>query len=94
MIAAAPQISDDGRIISFQAVVRPGGLGPATVVRDLSSGENRVAAPAGQDINLFVPAPVSGDGRLVAFGSNLGALVPDDANSVSDVFVHDLTNAG
>ena len=36
-------------------------------------------------------ASISGDGRLVAFESDAGTLVPNDSNGTGDVFLRDLT---
>jgi Tol biopolymer transport system component len=49
-----------------------------------------VSSDGGQASGSSVTPAVSDDGRFVAFNSNASNLVPNDTNSVNDVFVHDL----
>ena len=46
------------------------------------------AMPGGQDSGGVVDSTISGDGRYVAFSTG-AALVPEDTNGATDVFLHD-----
>ena len=60
---------------------------PGSTIRvSVTSG----GAEAEGDFNPSSRPVVSADGRVVAFASNASALVPDDTNQTTDVFVHDV----
>lgn len=92
-----PSLSADGRRIAFTSFARLDDLdaGPFgdIYVRDLPAGPPRRVS-LGLDGSLArgtSRAPsLSADGRLVVFQSQAPNLVPDDANGVGDVFLHDL----
>ena len=85
---AAPSISDDGRMVTFQSQddTLPGVGNPALLylfVRDVEAGRTTlVSRPTGlgattQDASSFIPV-VSGNGRFVAFESDADNLAADD----------------
>ena len=63
---------------------------PAAVAQTASTIKVSVG-PAGVESNGYSDWPaISADGRVVAFYSRASNLVPDDANGVTDVFVHEV----
>jgi Tol biopolymer transport system component len=94
-----PSISADGRFVAFESystnLVPGDNNGTMDVfVRDrLAGSTQRVSVnSAGQEtaINQFSHSPsISADGRYVAFISVGSNLVPNDTNSVADIFVFD-----
>ena len=90
-------ISDDGSRVAFKTVAS---LDPADAdgaldvyVRDVDAGTTTLASvgPGGATISTDVPAfDLSGDGRFVAFQTDLPFDPLTDRNGVSDVFVRDL----
>jgi Tol biopolymer transport system component len=93
-----PSISGDGRLVAFVSLADnlvPGDTnGEADAfVWDWQSGTTRLVSVAadGGPANGFSASPaISGDGRLVAFASLAGNLVPGDTNHAEDVFVRNL----
>lgn len=96
-----PSISADGRIVAYDAVpswyygtyVPPGAPGVNGVfVHDRQTGVTTLVSVAmnGTPAAKASGAAVSGDGKVVAFASDSGNLVPGDTNSKGDVFVRDL----
>lgn len=80
-----PSISADGRFVSFVStadLTLDGGGGGLFVFDRQTDTVERI--PVGTDF-----APLSADGRFLAFSSNASDLVPDDTNGVPDVFVFD-----
>ena len=95
--SAWPSISPDGRIVVFQSdaatLVSGDGNGHVDIfVHDRSTGiTERVTTDSSgieADDDSYFPS-VSADGEVVAFMSDATNLDPNDANSFSDVFVHD-----
>ncbi|HEX7839423.1 MAG TPA: Ig-like domain-containing protein, partial [Kofleriaceae bacterium] len=94
-----PRISDDGNLIVFSStafdLVANDANGASDIfVRDVAAGTTtRVSLSiTGGDADLPSTEPaISGDGRFVAFSSPATNLVAGDTNSVSDIFVRDLT---
>ena len=99
----APQITDDGRFVAFDAVDGSLVQGDANqfsdaFMRDLPAGTTDLISkhdpalpcrtPDGP--NTLSPLSVSADGSRVAFVSSADDLVPNDANGLPDVFVRDL----
>jgi Tol biopolymer transport system component len=96
-----PALSPDGRYITFSclAALEPGDDNGAwdVYLRDrinhttlrISIGLN--GKGGNQNSGLWGPAPVSQDGRFVAFASQAGNLVPGDANQQWDVYRADLS---
>jgi Tol biopolymer transport system component len=92
-----PAISDDGRFVAFVSAVAnriPGDNRVTTdiYVRDRRTGETALVsvAPDGAPADGSSSSPsISADGRLVAFVSDAGNLVPGDNNGQLDVFVRD-----
>jgi len=96
-----PDISDDGRFVSFSSqapdLVAGDTNGVADIfVRDLKRGVTvraSVTARGGQAEGEWISSynsEISGDGRRVAFTSSAPNLVPRDKNGDTDVFVRDL----
>jgi Tol biopolymer transport system component len=93
-------ISADGRYVCFVSAAPdlvPGDANGSDDVflRDRTNGSTeRVSlTAAGGEANGASPhASLSGDGRVVAFGSNATNLVTGDTNGRMDVFVRDLDN--
>jgi Tol biopolymer transport system component len=94
-----PDISDDGRFVSFlssSAFVAPGASGGLQLpyVRDLvNSTTIAVGLRADGSQPPAFPASdttISGNGRFVVFTSNDTGIVANDTNARSDVFVRDL----
>lgn len=92
-----PAISADGRYVAFNSSASDLVAGDTNsltdvFVRDRQTGTTeRVSLDtSGGDPNATSLSPtISADGRYVAFASVASDLVGGDANSVSDVFVHD-----
>lgn len=95
----APSISANGRFVAFQSYASdlvPGDTNgaPDIFVRDLKAGVttlvsvNSSGTASGSSSSDF--GTISADGRVVAFTSNAGDLVPNDTNNTQDVFVRDL----
>jgi hypothetical protein len=94
-----PAISDDGRFVTFGSdspLFVPGDTNGTfdIFVRDRVNGTTQcVSVDAngnpGND-NSFNAAPISADGRFVAFTSFASNLVAGDTNNCEDVFVRDL----
>jgi Tol biopolymer transport system component len=89
-------VSADGRHVAFNScadnlVAADTNGGDDVFVRDrLAQATLRVssAMAGGQDHGALVDSTISGDGRYVAFATS-AALVPEDSNGATDVFVHD-----
>jgi Tol biopolymer transport system component len=93
-------LSRDGRIVVFQSlasglVAGDTNAGSDVFVHDrVSRATTRVSVTSGGaeahgNSGLGEQLGISSDGRLIAFASGAGDLVPDDGNGVSDVFVRD-----
>jgi len=86
-VSLRPALSADGRFLSYES------NGGRIYVRDRKLGTTEVVsgAPAGGAANdaAIGPAPLSSDGRYVAFGSAASNLVSGDTNDAYDVFVRD-----
>ncbi|MGO8929518.1 MAG: TolB family protein [Limisphaerales bacterium] len=100
----APQITDDGRYVAFEAV--DGSLVPSDAsqfvdafMRDLIADATELISKHDPALSCLTPdgpstlAPLSAssDGSLVAFTSAADDLVPGDTNGLPDVFVRDLS---
>ena len=93
-----PAISADGRYVAFTSSAPdlvPGDTNNEldVFVRDRVAKTTVLASVGPHGILGDGPstAPsISADGRLVAFESDAGSLVPDDSNGTGDVFVHDI----
>ncbi|MGH2768864.1 MAG: TolB family protein [Actinomycetota bacterium] len=93
-----PSISADGNLIAFHSTASDlvGGdtnLASDVFVRDRQAADTlRVSVGSGgiQGNNASFFPSIAGGGRFVAFESLANNLVPGDANSFSDIFVHDL----
>ena len=91
-----PSLSRSGRFVAFDSLATDpllaSILGHDVFIRDLKKGTTTQASvdSAGSpgDRNSFSPS-LSADGRFVAFTSEATNLVPNDVNSLPDVFVHD-----
>lgn len=99
----SPSVSADGRFVAFQSestnfaseqsgfftdediFVRDRQAGTTVRVSESSAGEEG-------DARSLAPA-ISADGLVVTFSSDASNLVPDDTNSVTDIFVHDERSA-
>jgi Tol biopolymer transport system component len=99
----APQITDDGRYVTFEAP--DGSLVPGNAdqswdvfLRDLLAGATELISKSDPALlchtpdgaSALGPLSVSADGWLVAFTSAADDLVLNDTNGFSDVFVRDL----
>ena len=92
-----PSISADGRYVAFECfaanLVLVDTNGSRDIfVRDLSTGTTELVSvdSAGAQGNGDCDSPsISADGRLVAFTSRAGNLVPGDTGGLLDIFVHD-----
>jgi Tol biopolymer transport system component len=95
-------VSSDGRYVAFTSNasnLAPGDTNklPDVFVRDVRTGRTtRVSVTSagrqgvGKRLSNGSNAPtISGDGRYVAFHSDMGNLVRADTNGVFDIFVHD-----
>ena len=96
-VSREPALSADGRFValtSFAGNLVPGDTNDNgdVFVHDRVTGDTVRASAGAAGIqgasDSFAPA-LSADGRFVAFESNADHLVPDDANGVADIFVHD-----
>ena len=95
--SGGPAVSGNGRIVAFTSDADnlvPGDSNDTedVFVRNRATGrtERVSVASDGSQANDFSFSPVvSGDGRIVAFESDAGNLVPGDDNNSFDVFVHD-----
>ncbi len=91
----SPSISADGRFVAFESLaLNLGGSAHAAgiYVHDRSTGDTALVSvdSAGRPATRPSARPsISADGRFVAFESTAGNLVPNDANGLPDVFVHD-----
>ncbi|HEY0398548.1 MAG TPA: calcium-binding protein, partial [Acidimicrobiia bacterium] len=93
-----PAISSDGRYVAFTSAASNLTAGDANsnldiFVRDRLA-HTTVLASVGPHGTMgdgpSVAPSISGDGRLVAFESDAGTLVPGDTNVTGDVFVNDV----
>lgn len=92
-----PAFSTDGRFVAFESaaanLVTDDTNGKTDIfVRDLlAHTTTRVSAASNGDQadNSSYRPVLSQDGRYVVFASLAGNLVPDDTNSMHDIFVHD-----
>ena len=93
-----PAISADGRFVAFRsrAYLTPDDINGQTdiFVHDRHRGKTtRVSvSSSGTQANGFsiiYPGGISGDGRIVAFGSDATNLVKGDTNGQGDAFMHD-----
>lgn len=97
-----PSLSADGRAVAFASVASNLTTDDADVVadvftRDFASGRttlvSRASGAGGAKGTKSSSRPlISDDARRVAFDSAAANLVPDDANTLDDVFVRDLAN--
>lgn len=101
--SAYPEISADGRFITFESVASnlvPGDTngadaayaGKDVFVHDRSTGETSrlsVSSSGAQGDDKSYRPYISGDGRFVIFGSEATNLVAGDVNGEEDVFIHD-----
>jgi uncharacterized repeat protein (TIGR01451 family) len=95
----APSVSADGRFVAFQsdsanfAPEQPGFFPDEDIfVRDRQAGLTvRVSeSSAGEEGNArSLGTDISADGLVTTFGSEASNLVPNDTNSVKDIFAHD-----
>lgn len=93
---AEASISADGRHVAFQSTATnlvPGaGSLMKIFVHDRQTGETSLvsvdSAGVSANGNCLYPS-ISPDGRYVAFESYANALVPNDTNNETDIFVHD-----
>jgi hypothetical protein len=77
------RVSDDGNVVGLRS-------GGNFEITDSSGATPRIvsADTLGHPVtSLFGNVDLSGDGKWIAFGSSDSALVPNDTNGVSDVFV-------
>ena len=92
-----PGVSEDGNFISFRSRARNfAGLTGDQLHIYVQDREKRTTQLASQSTagalgnNQSLSSSLSGDGRLIAFGSAATNLVPGDTNGSYDVFVRDL----
>jgi cysteine-rich repeat protein len=100
--STSPDISDDGRLVSFASYASnlvagdTNAFGSDVFVRDrtLATTERVDVATDGtqtsEHTNSVVPR-ISGDGRVVIFLSDADNLVADDTNGAQDIFARDRT---
>ena len=96
-LSGYPRISPDGRYVTFTSKVGQGGADEdywAVFIRDraahTTSQVNLSAADAPPALEpSSSPAPISGDGRFVAFLGAADTFVGSDTNGVPDVFLRD-----
>ncbi|MEK7216030.1 MAG: putative Ig domain-containing protein, partial [Chloroflexota bacterium] len=105
--SGSPALSADGRYVVFTSVasdliLNDSNNHPDVFIRDRRNQTTaRVSVPDPRQPGLpteadgpsFAPA-ISADGRFVAYASSAANLVPEDLNSVQDVFVTELDLAG
>ena len=93
-----PAISADGRFIAFLSYSSELVEGDTNTYRDVFVHDREtgitervsIASNGDQGNNNCADRPsISADGRYVAFNSFASNLVPNDNNSVADIFVHD-----
>ncbi len=98
----APVLSPDASRVAFlsssPSMSTNGAPGFQLYIRDLSSGETRLASvnslrKATGDLSTITPS-FDPSGSLVAFESPEPGMVPDDNNLASDIFVYDWPNDG
>jgi hypothetical protein len=90
-------LSADGRFVAFQSnadnlVAIDGNHASDVFVHDRATGLTErvsVDSAGGEADSNSVTASISGDGSLVAFGSDASNLVASDTNQLHDVFLHD-----
>ncbi|NQU49631.1 MAG: PD40 domain-containing protein [Planctomycetes bacterium] len=94
--SGGPSISGDGNLVAFESYANnlvPGDTNSYDIfVRDRQAGTTqRVSVDSqGTEANGYSHhASISTNGRFVAFHSTARNLVPNDTNSIWDVFVHD-----
>ncbi len=95
----SPDISDDGRLVSFVSHASNLVAGDSNDAADVFVHDRRTGltrrvsvSSSGRQANeaSHLDARMSGDGSVVAFTSWASNLVPRDSNEQADVFVHDL----
>ena len=96
-----PGLSDDGRFATFTSDAHnlvprdPVNFQSQVFVKDRQTGAldlvsvSSPGAEGNRTSGAFSPAPVTPDGRFVAFQSDASNLVPGDTNNVPDVFLRD-----
>ena len=92
-----PQISADGRYVSFQSVATNLVAGDTNGVFDIfvhdrttsSTTRVSVSGAGAQADSASLDQDISGDGRYIVFASQAGTLVPGDTNGTWDVFLRD-----
>jgi Tol biopolymer transport system component len=90
-------VSADGRFVAFSSLADNLVPGDTNGQRDIfvidrQTGETKRASVSSSGVqgnHTSFAASISADGRHVAFGSAANNLVPGDANTFSDAFVHD-----
>src|SRR5262249_20627857 len=85
----APPISRDGRFVALDSVP---GVCERFLLHDRVTGRTTVESVASggahaNGLSCLVGDAVSADGRFIAFESQASNLVPEDTNSVGDIFV-------
>lgn len=96
-VSKEPSVSADGRYVAFESeasnlVDGDGNLYADIFVRDRTLGTTvraSVTSAGGEAADYSEGGTISGNGRYVAFHT-MAALVPEDDNGVSDVYVRDL----
>lgn len=95
--SSLPAISGDGRYVAFESwasnlVTGDTNASVDVFVRDTQTGQTTRVSVASDGTEAdydSLRAAISADGRYVAFASDAENLIPDDANYLTDVFVHD-----
>ncbi len=96
-----PSISPNGRFIAYQSSATnlvPGDVNGVSdvIVRDLVTNTNLRASAidvGARSDGASNDAAISSDGRFVVYASVGSTILSGDTNTVSDVFLHDLSNA-
>lgn len=96
-LSSSPRLSQNGRFIAFESlatnlVVNDTGNVQDIFVYDRTSGNTvrvSISSTGAAANNHCLHPALSGDGRFVVFVSAATNLTTDDANSLSDVFLHD-----